>query len=193
VYGCQTACVIDWGSVPDWISGIGTTGALLATLYIVTTDRKDADSRQARQVAVIHVPHLSISQDRAETGVPIQYQPGDFVGTDVRIRNGSSASISEAMVGVRSRVGTGQERRGIRFLRDGTWDVVEPGQTAQSQFVDFAGRDFPDVDVFVTFKDVEGRTWRVGIADRRPERYNLGDIPASRLRRLARALKLAKK
>ncbi len=47
----QTAGM-DWGSVPDWFGGIGTTGALLLGLYVLSRDRRSAEQAQMRRLVI---------------------------------------------------------------------------------------------------------------------------------------------
>jgi len=42
--------VVNWGSVPDWVGGVGTAGALLLGFYILLRDRRNEEARQAKQV-----------------------------------------------------------------------------------------------------------------------------------------------
>jgi len=44
--------VVDWGTVPDWFGGIGTTGAFVATLYIIGNERRKAARAQAEHVII---------------------------------------------------------------------------------------------------------------------------------------------
>jgi hypothetical protein len=43
--------VVAWGSVPDWVEAIGTSGALLLGLVILRRDHRDRIERQARKVS----------------------------------------------------------------------------------------------------------------------------------------------
>jgi hypothetical protein len=174
--------------VPDWIAALGTTGALLATLYIVVSDRRDGESRQDRQIPIFSTPEYHFSKDRLEAGASIEARDSDLSGVRVGLRNGSTAAISEAMVAVRPLFGTLEERRSFKFYHDATWEIIEPSDRPMSKQIAYSGPYYRDLDIFVVFKDVEGRSWRVGIIDRKPERYSLGDTPTHR-RRFSQVLK----
>jgi hypothetical protein len=166
--------VVDWGTVPDWLSGIGTTGALAATLYIVLGDRRETAARQARQVQVFTVPSYNVPERR-------------FDAMEIRFRNGSSAAISRAMIGVQPLTGSRKERGGIKVHHDAEWQVVEPGVT-HAKRIEFGAKNFEDLDLFLTFRDVEGRSWQYVIGEGKPRPYELGDSGVAwRVRRRLRS------
>lgn len=43
---------MEYGTVPDWLGGIGTTGALLTSLYLLREDRRFRASAQASRISV---------------------------------------------------------------------------------------------------------------------------------------------
>jgi hypothetical protein len=125
--------VIDWGSVPDWISGIGTTGALLATLHIILSDRERAETQQAQQEQVWRDDVQS--SDWPRTGKTI-------AGMRVRFRNNSSAPISEVGIAMLGPVDRHPEvgRAFSPGTPYGSWPPVGPGEQFVSDYTDFKGQ-----------------------------------------------------
>jgi hypothetical protein len=86
--------VIDWGSVPDWLSGVGGIGALVAAIVAVVYTRK-AFRLQRDQVAQLTVD--SRRQQAAKIAVWME-RDGDGVSRALLAFNGSDAPVYRAAV-----------------------------------------------------------------------------------------------
>ncbi|WP_405827360.1 hypothetical protein [Streptomyces sp. NBC_00105] len=57
----------DWGTVPAWVSGVGSSAALMATAHIIRRDRRDKERLDANRVACwVEWPSLDEAQLRGE-------------------------------------------------------------------------------------------------------------------------------
>ena len=92
--------MVDWGTVPDWVSGIGTTGALFATLYIVLSDRRAAEIQQARQIQLFRRHEFDAESGRV-TGlgarggfvVDLTWKGGKVTSLTVHSNGGTSTTV----------------------------------------------------------------------------------------------------
>ena len=64
-------CAVDWGTVPDWIAAIGTTGALLVAVTLLWREQRDHDVAQARLVSA-WVNEVDDSRPEPLSGVVVQ-------------------------------------------------------------------------------------------------------------------------
>ncbi|WP_026536951.1 hypothetical protein [Arthrobacter sp. 9MFCol3.1] len=125
-----------WGTVADWVGGLGTTAAFIAAVVVIAKDAKVRRIAQARKVVYITLEGSAFEKDEA-TGQTRRRNTIRYV-----LKNLSD----EPVYSVRFIVRSGP----YRGLRLGAKDVVLPGE-------DFACKleaDDPPVAVFRDNSDV---------------------------------------
>lgn len=159
--------MVDWGTVPDWVSGIGTTGALFATLYIVLSDRRAAEVQQARQIQLFGRQEFDAESGRVN-------------GMNVGFRNGSGAAISNAIIAVKEHLASPQERVVFQAPPNQDWYLVEPGAMHWFGTIDFAQHGGINTEILLIFDDVHGKRWQVSFDRRDPEPFDLITVVRSK-------------
>lgn len=146
---------IDWGTFPDYLSGIGTVGTLAVALWVLTReldDRRDRDAAQARLVTVDaetasgDVVPVRVTNHSSEPIIGLEVEEVSWVpphGPDVRWR------VPPSIMGARSSA-----------------SVTPPGESlwVPVEFVNAAGerqgiRVPGAVTVRFSFHDSRGLTW----------------------------------
>lgn len=173
---------VDWGTFPEYLSGIGTVGTLAVALWVLKRemdDRRDRDAAQARLVTVDagmasgNVVPVKVTNRSSEPIIGLEVDEVSWrppLGPDVRWR------VPPTVMGARSAV-----------------SVTAPGDTftVPVEFINVAGERQPikvpgDITVRYSFHDSRGLTWsRVGgrapvrVTQRR-SRWWSGLLPSAR-------------
>jgi hypothetical protein len=150
----------DWGSVPAWVSGIGTTLAVTISLALglynlrnQQRQKRDDEEGQARTVVV---------------GGPVPLAPssGQEISYCVTLMNFSDAPIHDVVIGFHAKSGDDPEwKHTYRML-----DYIEPKGRSQQEYAGllakpsggaaptaFAQAEFKPVELW--FLDAAGRRW----------------------------------
>lgn len=128
---------VQWGSVGEWVGGIGSAAAAATAAWIALADRKSARERHARHVSVRFErsgePGLATVRVRNDGSLPVVWVsiPVEPVWVDFQREDGKVELILE--------IGE-------------SWAAIEPGQQVEGD----CRADHIDV---VAFHDVEGRWW----------------------------------
>jgi len=141
---------VELGSIADWVGALGTAGALIATVHIITTDRKRSRSADAAAVSVWYtqrfVSHANGSESR-------------FI--DVHVFNGSPAPLPS--VTVYSRVQGRDYIEEILSSSGAALAPIEPGTSIQKEIPVV---HYVDTDrVFVFFIARDGNKWARRLGD----------------------------
>ncbi|MGX7025854.1 hypothetical protein [Vagococcus hydrophili] len=86
-----------WGTVADWVSGLGTVGAIATVFYQIKKDKENQEifydldiliSKQEKVAHLIHIIGMDISNEANQKFQPIEYGNIDFHEvTRIYIRN----------------------------------------------------------------------------------------------------------
>ncbi|MEV6133605.1 hypothetical protein AB0M05_43545 [Streptomyces violaceusniger] len=133
---------IDWGSVPTWISALGTTGALSATSWVIVRDRrlerrKDPE-RVVCRIEEINEARMAVkvhnTSDRPVYGTSVlAWTDGEFEDEELRAEDTT--------------------RPLFRML-----DVLDPDRET-GVLIPFAKDGQPPQIVWVQFRDIHGTYW----------------------------------
>lgn len=185
----------DWGSVPEWVGGIGTAGALLLGFYLMLRDRQQTERVQASQVVAWLEGRGGFSSE----------------GARVTVHNASNLPITRPMY-VYQRL---SQRRLRRLLGSKTHPFIrllnrDHGLRHQvgQLFHDPQGKEMHSLaaggtavaqlrldvpmtyDLHLHFRDARGALWRMNVRTahlrRLPLRRSIPDDPDSRRERLLR-------
>lgn len=115
--------MLDWGDVPTWVGGIGTTGALSVSLFLLF--------REQRRLEEFRQEELRRQASKVTAWLEYELVDGRFApGTRLwgRVRNGSEEPIFDVHAGYLG-------RQAGDYLRQFSWEVgvVPPGQTLEME------------------------------------------------------------
>lgn len=140
------------GSVADWVGAVGTAGALLATIYIIVSDRKRARSADAAAVSVWWTQRYVAHGDASAS---------QFI--NVHLFNGSSAPLPT--VTAYSRVAGRDYIEEVLSSAGAGLAAIEPGTTMVKEIPVV---HFVDVNrLFVFFITRDGERWARRVGDGR--------------------------
>lgn len=159
---------MEWGSVPEWVGAIGTTGAFVAGLVLLGKELQEHRSRRAeRRLEAASQVSTWWEYDRSRSG-----DPAPSIGKGVKsfytafwalhVRNGGPAPVYDCTVYV-------GPRKDFQQLPDSYFFPVVAGGTTLSENLDDMeielwhdedkGLLAKDVWAEVTFTDPSGRSW----------------------------------
>lgn len=131
---------LDWGSAADWVSAIGTGGALFVSLFFIVRDqrraREEARAAQARQV--VTWPTLITSQSDGRHDIQGQ------------VSNASPEPIFDLRISIE-----GDSSVSSTWPDPGLPDLLAPQSSAQFKIFDSAGTRLE-----LSFTDAAGRHWQ---------------------------------
>lgn len=154
---------VEWGTAGEWVSGLGTAGALLVALLLYIGDRHRRQREQASKVSAWSKVVEDVTDERHVTAEPYG-EGGPIIGVQARVtyRNGSESPVFRLAIfldvdWLKKRPSTGYSQ---------LIDPVEPGEQrtitlpldrdpAEQYMVIRLGT--PTVDL--VFTDTEGRSW----------------------------------
>lgn len=189
--GWQTSRVnlgqIDWGSVPDWIAGVGSLAAIVVALWISLSEAKlrrrrdeDEEKRPARLV-VLGEPALGSPQLGAT-------EASEYV----RVHNFGEAPIHQLHVGLA--VWRAHDREPVPALIEVTF--LGPGESQEFEFAVPDGEgSIRAGELAAYFVDAFGRAWKLNDGNPEPERLfsSIHEATSPELRRLIAASRRERK
>ncbi|CCH77743.1 hypothetical protein BN12_220021 [Nostocoides japonicum T1-X7] len=126
---------LDWGDVPTWIGGVGTTGAVA---WAVVTFRSQANMRSLDEVAGV--------------SAWLEAQQSDYESRDVHlvVLNATSRAIYDVWV-----EHSGEESQPV------VWEVIPPGQSRRLPAAEHlvSPLDEASGQVDLSFTDTKGQRW----------------------------------
>lgn len=135
-------CVINWGSVADWVSGLGTMAAVIVGVVQWNLDRKKSLTQQERAQAGKVCHWVAKSKPSAVSG-------------NLVLRNGSDLPISDVYIRYRHLFGNVLSRDGKD--RERSQAIAKVGPDAQFEAVSGEVRED---SVTLTFRDSAGVYWQ---------------------------------
>jgi hypothetical protein len=146
---------VNWGSIPDWLAAGGTTGAFLATLYIILRDRRG--HRQVEQEQITQQARLvlvdSDYHERENDGT--SFDERRFV---VVVQNGSLEPLLDSTIMVEPpRDISAQERSIDQSARSLDVGTIFPGEHRYPMPLPGQWARFATVELL--FTDRNGRRW----------------------------------
>jgi hypothetical protein len=149
--------VVDWGTVPDWVGGIGTTGALLLGFYILLRDRRKEDRTQAARIIIRAV---STTQGTGRMVRILNKSDRPIFFPSMQYGSGRWRRDPFGYISFRAASDTGDARTFVSTL--------EPDHEAWAEVI---RRVDPRKEWFdAVFQDAAGKDWRYDLVSRRLRR-----------------------
>jgi hypothetical protein len=163
---------VEYGTLPDWLAGAGTVGALAVALVLLSQDlraRREVEEDRRRAQASRVVCWLE-SADSVETWTPSGGGTSTtrVVGThlEVVLHNGSDEPVFDCRVHVDL-----DPTVAASSAPDGSWRhtvterMLPPGQTRLPLW-EQPGEDLPYASAWMVFTDASNRRWQRGHSGR---------------------------
>lgn len=137
--------MIEWGSVADWVSGVGTTAAVVVALSLNWREQKNRRQQHARNLA------FSLTLEE-----PLN-RGGHYAVTGRLVNAGSAPVVHAFLVGPPDVQGRASMQMFVLEEPPNFSAVINTGRTAQAAF---AYTSEPDLNSFVVIvQDAAGMTW----------------------------------
>jgi hypothetical protein len=132
---------VDWGNFPTWISAVGSTGALSATISIIWRDRRKAERADAAAVSCWEVS----VHDRDREKLPSH-------SDNIHVQNNATRPIYDIVILIWD--GVTVEFKTGRIMRR----VLGPGESCAT-YVAPSANPFGPSPVAAAFRDSDGNFW----------------------------------
>jgi hypothetical protein len=165
---------IDFGSLPDWLSGVGTVGALLLTYALLRREldarRDEVNDRRRAQARLVTVWWTRVQKDSNKDMTDFTGEWPEEIGFRVWAANSSQEAVYDCWLSIESGLAeSAQFPEGLSvvplpfgFARATETIIVIgtlPPESKVSHFIDHNIVSFLK-DITVYFKDTNEREWR---------------------------------
>jgi hypothetical protein len=157
---------VEYGTLPDWLAGAGTVGALAVALVLLSQDlraRREVEEERRRAQASRVVCWLESVEDTADFtptyGAIVTLTPSDHL--DVVLHNGSEEPVFDCQVHVdldpSAPTRATAPSWGWRLTL--TERMIPPGRTRRPVW-ELPGDDLPHTSAWMVFTDTNNQRWQ---------------------------------
>jgi hypothetical protein len=143
----------EWGTVAEWISGLGTIGALLLTFFLLRHELQQA-REDRKQAAEREAERQTDQAGRVAAWARQDTFPNRPPEITVLVRNASASPVYNVLVEVSESLGDAQASH--------FWHPVPPGETVSERLIPAEWAhiaNLGEVNTQLRFTDSQGRHW----------------------------------
>jgi len=158
-----TVLSVEYGTVPDWLAGTGTVGALAVALVLLSQDlraRREVEEDRRRAQASRVVCWLESVKTVVDPLPPGTRVPLGARHLEVILHNGSEEPVFDCRLHVDLDPAAPRTFRAGRRQLTLTERMLPPGQTRRP--LSLPGADLPHANAWMVFTDTSNQRWQRG-------------------------------